>query len=156
LVRALGARFGDSVALVPPKTSGYSEKPLSQKLGIARGNRIALLGSPEDFEKTLGALPVAAILENGLIGKAPFDLVLCFVVWRAELERQLPSIRRRMAPAAGLWVAWPKKTSKTPTDMTDHVIREIALPTGLVDNKVCAIDEKWSGLRLVIRIELRS
>jgi hypothetical protein len=78
------------------------------------------------------------------------------VTWRADLEEQLATLRARMAPAAGLWVAWPKRASRVPTDMTEHVIREIALPTGLVDNKVCAIDEVWSGLRLVIRRELRS
>ena len=78
-----------------------------------------------------------------------------FVTWRADLEEQLAALRGRMAPAAGLWVAWPKRASRVPTDMTEDVVREVALPTGLVDNKVCAIDEIWSGLRLVIRRELR-
>lgn len=80
---------------------------------------------------------------------------MVFVVWRAELEAELDLLRAHMAPACGLWIAWPKKASKVPTDMTDHVIREIALPTGLVDNKVCAIDETWTALRLVTRRELR-
>ena len=84
-----------------------------------------------------------------------FDVIVGFVTWRAELEAELDRLRARMAPACGLWIAWPKRASKVPTDMTDHVIREIALPTGLVDNKVCAIDETWTGLRLVIRRELR-
>ncbi len=82
-------------------------------------------------------------------------MVIFFVDRRRELEKQLAALRRRMAQAAGLWVAWPKKASGIATDMTEDVIREIALPTGLVDNKVCAIDETWSGLRLVIRLERR-
>src|SRR5262249_59205959 len=90
-----------------------------------------------------------------LSGGDPLDVIVCFVTWRADLEEQLATLRGRMAPAAGLWVAWPKRASRMPTDMTEDVIREIALPTGLVDNKVCAIDEVWSGLRLVIRRELR-
>jgi hypothetical protein len=77
---------------------------------------------------------------------------VCFVARRAELEGQLATLRKRMAPAAGLWIAWPKKASGVATDMTEQVVRDVALPTGLVDNKVCAIDETWSGLRLVIRL----
>jgi hypothetical protein len=74
---------------------------------------------------------------------------------RRDFERRLPKLRELMEPAAGLWIAWPKKASKVPTDMTEDVVREVALPTGLVDNKVCAIDDIWSGLRLVIRLEHR-
>ena len=74
---------------------------------------------------------------------------------RADFEADLPRLRARMAPACGLWIAWPKKSSMVPTDITDNVVREVALPTGLVDNKVCAIDDTWTGLRLVIRRELR-
>jgi hypothetical protein len=81
--------------------------------------------------------------------------MVVFVSWRAELEAELARLREHMAPAGGLWIAWPKKAAKLPTDMSDNVIREVALPTGLVDNKVCAIDETWSGLRLVIRRENR-
>jgi len=83
-------------------------------------------------------------------------VIVTFVTWRAELEADLDRLRSHMAPACGLWIAFPKRASKMPTDMTDHVIREIALPTGLVDNKVCAIDQTWTGVRLVIRRELRS
>jgi hypothetical protein len=86
---------------------------------------------------------------------APVDVIVAFLRWRRDLQSQLPSLRRRMAPAGGLWIAWPKKAAKVPTDMTEDVVREVALPTGLVDNKVCAIDDTWSGLRLVIRRELR-
>lgn len=116
---------------------------------------MAILDPPSDFEKTLGVLPSTVSLEVGLTGKLPFDVLVLFVTRRAELARVLASVRRRMSPAAGFWVAWPKKASKVSTDITEDVIRAVALPTGLVDNKVCAIDETWSGLRLVIRREKR-
>src|SRR5439155_5958308 len=85
----------------------------------------------------------------------PLDVVVLFVTAKKQLQKQLAQVRKAMAPACGFWVAWPKKASGMATDMTEHVVREVALPTGLVDNKVCAIDETWSGLRLVIRRELR-
>jgi hypothetical protein len=94
-------------------------------------------------------------VQDGLAGKTSLDVLVAFVRSRAELERRLPALRRRMAPAAGLWIAWPKKSSGVRTDMTEDVVRDVALPTGLVDNKVCALDETWSGLRLVIRREHR-
>jgi hypothetical protein len=115
-----------------------------------------VLGGPAYVAASLTGLPGVAPLRRDLSGSDPLDVIVCFVTWRADLEEQLATLRARMAPAAGLWVAWPKRASRVPTDMTEHVIREIALPTGLVDNKVCAIDEVWSGLRLVIRRELRS
>jgi hypothetical protein len=135
--------------------AGYSGTALPKKLGIKESSRVGLVQAPQGFEKTLGALPDGVTVQSGLAGKAPFDVVVLFVTRRAELERQLAPIRRRMNPAAGFWVAWPKKAAKVPTDMTEDVVREVALPTGLVDNKVCAIDEVWSGLRLVIRVEHR-
>ncbi len=95
----------------------------------------------------------AARLGTTLRGTA--DVVVLFVVARADLEKRLTRIIEHLDPAGGFWVAWPKKASKVPTDMTEDVIREVALPRGLVDNKVCAIDEGWSALRLVIRKELR-
>ena len=82
-------------------------------------------------------------------------MIVSFHTRRAELERRLPALRAMMEPAAGLWIAWPKRASKVATDITEDVVREIALPTGLVDNKVCAIDATWSGLRLVIRLAHR-
>jgi hypothetical protein len=135
--------------------AGYSGTPLPKKLGIKEGGRVALVAAPQGFDKTLGALPDGVIVQAGLAGKAALDVVILFVTRRAELERQLATIRRRMSPAAGFWVAWPKKAAKLPTDMTEDVVRQVALPTGLVDNKVCAIDDVWSGLRLVIRLEHR-
>ncbi len=135
--------------------AGYSGTPLAQKLGIKVGARVALLQAPVDFSATLAGLPDGVALTSTLSGKGLLDVVVLFVTRRRELERQLPVVRRRMQPAAGFWVAWPKRASKVPTDVTEDVVRDVALPTGLVDNKVCAIDEIWSGLRLVIRRENR-
>jgi hypothetical protein len=135
--------------------AGYSGTPLPKKLGIKPGHLIALLGAPDGFDATLGTLPEDVSVQTGRAGKQPFDVIVLFVKKRAELEKAIAALRPRMAPACGLWVAWPKRASKVPTDITEHVVREIALPTGLVDNKVCAIDEVWSGLRLVIRLENR-
>jgi hypothetical protein len=138
---------------VPP-TAGYSGTPLPRKLGIKPGQRVALLGAPDGFEDgTLGELPGGVRLVRRASGTA--DVIVSFQTSRAELERRLPALRAMMEPAAGLWIAWPKRASKVPTDISEDVLREIALPTGLVDNKVCAIDEVWSGLRLVIRREHR-
>ncbi|HUS63669.1 MAG TPA: DUF3052 family protein [Kofleriaceae bacterium] len=135
--------------------AGYSGTPLPTKLGMKDGHRVAVVGAPDDFEETLGALPAVA-MQAGLAGSAPLDVVVLFVRKRAELEKRLPQVRKRMADDAGFWVAWPKKASGVATDMTEDVVRAVALPTGLVDNKVCAIDETWSGLRLVIRLTERA
>jgi hypothetical protein len=134
--------------------AGYSGTPLPRKLGIAEGDELALIGAPEPFEDLLGELPGVSV-HTDLADNARFDVIVRFVTWRAELEAELDRLRARMAPAAGLWIAWPKRASKVPTDMSEQVVRDIALPTGLVDNKVCAIDEVWSALRLVIRREHR-
>jgi hypothetical protein len=135
--------------------AGYSGTPLAKKLGIKARHTVAFVRAPADFEERLGELPEKVCVQEGLAGKAPLDVIVAFVTKRAELERQLEALRRRMAPACGLWIAWPKRASGVPTDMTENVVREVALPTGLVDNKVCAIDDTWSGLRLVIRLEHR-
>lgn len=135
--------------------AGYSGTPLPKKLGIKEQHEVALIRAPRSFHETLGPLPRGVTLRTGLAGKKPLDVIVMFVTRRADLEQRLAAVRRRMAPAAGFWVAWPKKASRVPTDMTEDVIRDVALPTGLVDNKVCAVDEKWSGLRLVIRVEHR-
>ena len=134
-----------------PEQATYAGTPLPGKLGISEGDEVALIGAPERFEDTLGQLPDVASLHTDLADDARHDVIVAFMTERAELESDLPRLRARMAPACGLWIAWPKRTSKVRTDMSDQVIREVALPTGLVDNKVCAIDDTWSGLRLVIR-----
>jgi hypothetical protein len=133
---------------------GYSGTPLPRKLGITPGQLVALVSAPDGFAESLGDLPGVEISEGAGAGPA-FDVIVFFVTWRAELEAELSRLRRRMAPACGLWIAWPKRAARVPTDMTDQAVRDVALPTGLVDNKVCAIDATWSGLRLVIRRELR-
>jgi hypothetical protein len=134
-------------------SAGYSGTPLPQKLGIKEGHRIAVIGAPRDL--ALGALPGGITLQRNLAGKAPLDVLVVFVTRRADLVARIAACRPRMQPAAGLWIAWPKQASGVATDITEDTVREVALPTGLVDNKVCAIDQVWSGLRLVIRKQLR-
>jgi hypothetical protein len=135
--------------------AGYSGTPLPRKLGIGEGDEVALIGAPEWLEDTLRVVPDVASVHTHLEDDARYDVIVAFVTQRAELESELPRLRSRMAPACGLWIAWPKRASGQQTDMTDEVVRDVALPTGLVDNKVCAIDDTWTGLRLVIRRELR-
>jgi hypothetical protein len=136
--------------------AGYSGTPLSRKLGIGEGDEVVVVGAPDRFADLLTAeLADEAVIRTDLADAALFDVIVAFVTWRVELEGSLDLLRARMAPACGLWIAWPKRAAKVPTDMSENVVREIALPTGLVDNKVCAIDQTWSGLRLVIRRELR-
>jgi hypothetical protein len=136
----------------PP--SGYSGTPLAVKLGIRPGQAVAVLSGPDGFAESLAAQAgVEARLDT--TGGALFDVIVFFSPWRADLESELGRLRGHMAPACGLWIAWPKRAAKVATDMSDTVVREVALPTGLVDNKVCAIDATWSALRLVIRKELR-
>ena len=131
-------------------TAGYSGTPLPRKLGIKPGHRLVLLGAPDGFDATLGELPGDVRIARRAAGRA--DVIVSFHTRRATLERRLPALRALMEPAAGLWIAWPKRASGVATDMTEDVVRAVALPTGLVDNKVCAIDATWSGLRLVIRL----
>ena len=130
-------------------TAGYSGTPLPRKLGIKEGHRVAVLAPPERFELDL---PEGATLRRQATG--PVDVIVSFHTARADLEARLPTLREMMEPDAGLWIAWPKKASKVPTDITEDVIRAV-MPAAMVDNKVCAIDETWSGLRLVIRLEHR-
>lgn len=135
--------------------AGYSGTPLPRKLGIGEGDEVALIGAPEWLEDMLRTVPDVASVHTDLEDAARYDVIVAFVTERSELEAELPRLRARMAPACGLWIAFPKRASGQQTDMTDHAIREVALPTGLVDNKVCAIDGTWTGVRLVIRRELR-
>ena len=134
--------------------SGYSGTPLPVKLGIRPGQAVAAPGAPAGFAESLAAQAGVEIRPD-LDGGTLFDVIMFFAPWRADLEAELGHLREHMAPACGLWIAWPKRAARVPTDMSDTVVREVALPTGLVDNKVCAIDAVWSGLRLVIRRELR-
>ena len=131
--------------------AGYSGTPLPAKLGIKPGHRVLLLRAPDGFERdTLGALPDGVTVARTARGTA--DVIVAFFDRRAELTRRMPALRERMAPACGLWIAWPKRASGVATDLTEDVVRELALANRLVDNKVAAIDATWSGLRLVIRL----
>jgi hypothetical protein len=134
-------------------TAGYSSTPLPRKLGLKEGMSVGLLDPPEQLPELLGPIWAALSISSRL--ERQQDLVLVFVTSAAELARRTPALKVAIAPDGMIWVAWPKKASKIPTDITEDVIREIVLPTGLVDVKVCAIDETWSGLKLVIRKELR-
>ena len=134
-------------------SAGYSGTPLPRKLGIKDGHRVAVLGAPVGV--SLGELPPGARVQTGLTGTALLDVLVVFVTKRADLIQRIAACRPRMQPAAGLWIAWPKRASGVATEVTEDTVRELALPTGLVDNKVCAIDQTWSGLRLVIRKALR-
>lgn len=133
--------------------AGYSGTPLPKKLGIKPGTRLALLDAPDDFATTLGELPA----DVQLVAPAPggVDVAVYFTKERVKLIQRIETLGRAIFPDGGLWVAWPKKASRIPTDMTEDAVRETALPLGLVDNKVCAIDDVWSGLRVVWRRELR-
>ena len=120
--------------------------PLPKKLGIKPESRVLLDGEPAGFDGVLDVDPV---------DRGPADVIVSFHTERADLARRMPKLREAMEPAAGLWIAWPKRASKVPTDLTEDVVRELALANRLVDNKVAALDEKWSGLRLVIRLKDR-
>jgi hypothetical protein len=128
--------------------------PLTKKLGIKEGSRIALVGAPGGFAEALGPLPPRAELRP--LDEEPADVVLAFATSRSDLERALPALTRSLAATGGLWVAWPKKTAGVATDLSNQVVQEAGLATGLVDNKVCAIDAVWSALRFVVRVEDRA
>ena len=130
--------------------AGYSGTPLPEKLGIKEGHRVELWAQPEGLELDL---PDGARVARSARGTA--DVIVAFFTERERLEAELKRLRNLMEPESGLWIAWPKKAAKTGSDLTEDVVRELALAMGLVDNKVCAIDETWSGLRLVIRVKDR-
>jgi CheY-like chemotaxis protein len=137
-----------SKPILPSRPAGYSGTPLPQKLGIRPATTAGLIGAPDDFQKTLGALPAGATLVRG--PKSPVDLVVWFTTSRQALAGNLAR-NAKLAGAGGLWIAWPKRTSGVPSDLTEDVLRAVILPTGLVDVKVCAIDRTWSGLKFVRR-----
>jgi hypothetical protein len=132
---------------------GYSGTPLWKKLGLAPGLRLCVIGAPADYDALIAGAP--APIERVARPGASVGLVHLFVEQRADLVKRLPRLREQLAADAVLWVSWPKKASKRPTDITEDVIREMALPIGWVDVKVCAVDAVWSGLKLVVRKELR-
>jgi hypothetical protein len=126
---------------------------LWKKLGFKPGLRLCVVNAPADYDALIAGAPQP--LERAARPGATVGLVHLFVEQRADLARELPRLREQLAPDAVLWVSWPKKASKRPTDITEDVIRELSLPIGWVDVKVCAVDAVWSGLKLVVRKELR-
>jgi hypothetical protein len=133
--------------------AGYSGRPLVDKLGIKPDARVALLGAPVGFAATLGPLPHGARLTTRL--SQGVDVAVVFTTSRARLENRWDALTRAAGPAGAVWVAWPKRASGVPTDMTDHVVRDVVLPTGWVDVKVVAIDDTWTGVRCVLRRDRR-
>ena len=133
--------------------AGYSGTPLVQKIGIKPGSRIILRNHPPTFLSDLGTLPGGAECTERLTGKA--DVVVCFTDRKSELVRNFASLASRLNPAGMLWISWPKKASGVATDLNENIVREIGLECGLVDVKVCAIDETWSGLKFVVRLKDR-
>ncbi len=145
-------------------TAGYSGTPLARKLGIKPGATMYTVGAPDDLEELLAPLPDGArvvalpgrggLPSTGDLGpgaSAGTGLVLLFTTERAVLEQALPTVAAAIFPDGAWWVAWPKRASKVPTDVTEDVVREVVLPAGLVDVKVCAIDATWSGLKVCHR-----
>ena len=133
--------------------AGYSTTPLPRKLGIAPGLTVITLDAPKNYRRLLGSIPEGVIFSHRL--KPDSNFVHVFTKKRSELAKKLSVLREKIADTGTIWVSWPKKSSGVPTDVTEDVVRAVALPLGLVDVKVCAIDETWSGLKLMVRKENR-
>lgn len=131
--------------------AGYSGTPLVKKLGIKEAASVLLVSPPKGFLETLGSLPADAEIVSSQ-SREKLDVAMLFVLSKRKLNQEFARLAARLKPAGGLWVCWPKKASGVETDLTENVIREVGLAAGLVDNKVCAVDETWSGLRFVIRL----
>lgn len=133
--------------------AGYSGTPLAGKLGIKEGSKVFAAGAPSNYRKLIEPLPASVRFVSRL--DRTTNVVHVFATRRSELARALSTYRKRLDPEATVWVSWPKKAAKVDTDITENVLRDIALPLGFVDVKVCAVDDVWSGLKLVVRRELR-
>ena len=131
--------------------AGYSGTPLPQKLGIRPGGKIRFVAAPDDFVRALGALPSGV----RIVSRGSADVVVYFTDRSSDLRRRFAQLARGLDTAGGLWIAWPKKASGVATDLDESVVRGYGLSQGLVDNKVCAIDATWSGLRFVVRLRDR-
>jgi hypothetical protein len=135
--------------------AGYSGTPLAKKLGVKEGDEVVTLSAPADFAPLLEPLPAGVRLSAPARLPRHAEVVVAFFTKRSDLARRITACGKTIFPDGGLWVAWPKRASGVATDITEDVVREVALPLGLVDNKVCAIDDVWSGLRVVWRKQLR-
>ena len=133
--------------------TGYSGTPLIQKIGIKSGHRVVLRNHPASFVKDLGVFPEGAASSDRLSGNA--NVVVYFTERLVELRKDFPRLAAALVPDGMLWIRWPKKASGRPTDLTEDIVRKVGLECGLVDVKVCAIDETWSGLKFVIRVKDR-
>lgn len=136
--------------------AGYSGTPLPRKLGIKPGHRVGLIDAPDGFGDLLGTNDAATLARTDLRDGQAWDVAVYFVTRRTRLEHDFAKLAKAISKAGALWIAWPKRTSGVETDLTENVLREVCLPSGMVDNKVCAIDATWSGLRFVWRLELRA
>jgi hypothetical protein len=136
-----------------PSAAGYSGTPLVRKLGIRPHERIIAINAPPHYASLVGELPDGAAITNRVQSGAKF--VHLFVTERAQLEQRIVSLRVQLDDAGILWISWPKKAAKLATDVTEDTVRTVALPLGFVDVKVCAVDEIWSALKLMVRRELR-
>ncbi len=133
--------------------AGYSGTPLIKKLGIKDGMSVLALNSPVPYEKLLGGLPESAVLKKQLRGK--LDFIHLFARSQSELKKLFPKMKSSIVENGAIWISWPKRTSGVETDVTETLVREIGLKAGLVDVKVCAVDETWSGLKFVFRLKDR-
>jgi hypothetical protein len=133
--------------------AGYSKTPLLQKLGIKPGFKVYLINAPAAYVKSLGPFPLG--VQVLAAPKPPLDFIHGFFDSRDEYEKRLPALKKALAPAGMIWVSWPKAASKVPTDLTETDVRNFGLKAGLIDIKVCAVDEIWSGLKFVIPVKAR-
>jgi hypothetical protein len=153
--RGIGGAVGRAIRSAPkdprvprPYMERFAGRPLRKKLGIDEGDRVGLLGAPDDFATTLGTLPKGTTLSKGARGRC--DPILCFVQSQTDLFRRLDALTKR-GDLGGVWLVWPKKTSSVATDLTQQAVRDAGLAAGLVDHKICRVDETWSALRFVRR-----
>jgi hypothetical protein len=153
--RIIGSKAARHYVLetIGKEMAGYSKTPLAQKLGIKAGTKAVILGAPGSYRKWLAQLPAGVSFGDKALAGSTF--VHLFVTERQMLEKELKRLRELLADAGVLWVSWPKKSSGVATDISEDVIRDVCLPLGFVDIKVCAVDETWSGLKLMIRRENR-
>jgi hypothetical protein len=136
-------------------SAGYSKTPLVKKLGIREGSRIIILHAPEGYEATLGALPAGVEFTTALEAEGTLDFIHFFTRERAQLEQEFPKLKAALTKNGTLWISWPKRASKVAADLDENMIRDIGLANGLVDVKVTAVDEVWSGLKFVYRVKDR-
>jgi len=133
--------------------AGYSKRSLVEKLGIKGGWKIAILSPPNDFARTLGKLPAGVVVSKQL--RPPLNFIHYFTKSKADLEKEFRELKGTLSQDGALWISWPKSSSGVATDLNENVVRDIGLANGLVDIKVCAVDQTWSGLKFVFRLRDR-